>query len=67
MQIKLTIRITGQLPNSWSEWSDNMEICLENEHTVLRGVVPDQAALHGILNRIRNLNLNLISVSTENL
>ena len=57
------IRVGGHLSQRFSDWFNGMSITnLENGETVLRGAVVDQAALHGLLNRIRDLNLKLISV-----
>ena len=57
------IRVEGQLDPCWSEWLDGMTITpLENGETLLVGPVADQAALHGLLNRIRDMNLKLICV-----
>jgi hypothetical protein len=58
------IRVTGDLDPSWSEWFDGLTITnLERGVAVLSGDV-DQAALHGTLNKIRDLNLSLISVTS---
>jgi hypothetical protein len=58
------IRIRGRLDKDWAEWFDNMTLTHTGEgQTILTGPIPDQAALHGILNRIRDLNLELISVT----
>jgi hypothetical protein len=58
------IRIRGRLDEDWAEWFDNMNLTHTSEgQTILTGPIPDQAALHGILNRIRDLNLELISVT----
>lgn len=60
------IRIRGTLSPEWTEWFDGMEIRQEADGgTVLAGSVPDQAALHGLLARVRDLNLTLISVNPE--
>jgi hypothetical protein len=60
------IRIEGRLDPSWSEWLDGMTITpLENENTRLSGRVADQAALHGLLNRIRDMNIKLICVEKK--
>jgi hypothetical protein len=60
------IRIEGQLDPSWSEWLDGMSInSLESGETLLSGPVADQAALHGLLGRIRDMNLKLISVEKK--
>lgn len=58
------IRIRGRLDEDWVEWFDDMTLAYTSEgHTLLTGPVPDQAALHGLLIKIRNLNLDLISVT----
>jgi hypothetical protein len=60
------IRIAGLLDSSWSEWFDGLAISYSAEDTtILTGPLPDQAALHGVLNKIRDLGLTLISVSVE--
>ena len=57
------IRVEGQLDPCWSEWLDGMTITpLEDGNTLLSGPVADQAALHGLLNRICDMNLKLICV-----
>jgi hypothetical protein len=57
------IRLEGQLDPSWSEWLGEMKVTpLEAGETLLTGPVVDQAALHGLLNRIRDMNLKLVSV-----
>lgn len=61
------IRILGKLDESWSEWFNSLSIWRQSGPegsviTVVTGRVPDQAALRGILNRIWDLNLELISV-----
>lgn len=58
------IRVKGHLDSQWSEWLDGMEIRLvENGEMVLRGRIPDQAALMGVLIKLSRLNLALISVN----
>jgi hypothetical protein len=57
------IRVEGRLGVDWSSWFDGLTVqALPNGETLLRGPVADQAALHGILVRIRNLGLPLVSV-----
>jgi hypothetical protein len=57
------IRVQGELGADWSEWLSGMEVLPDSAgETTISGVVPDQAALHGILSRIRDLNLTLVSV-----
>jgi hypothetical protein len=58
------IRIRGTLSPDWSEWFEGMEIRQDGEgETILAGRVVDQAALHGLLARVRDLNLVLVSVN----
>jgi len=59
------IRLKGHLDDHWSAWFDNMAISNEaNGEAVLRGPLVDQAALHGVLIKIRDLGLPLLAVST---
>ena len=60
------IRVQDHLRPEWSEWFDGMTITLEeNGDTILSGLVVDQAALHGLLIKVRDLGLTLISVSKD--
>ena len=57
------IRIQGQLDSQWADWFDEMTITFEEDGTTLLiGSVVDQAALHGLLKKIRDLGLTLISI-----
>ena len=57
------IRIKNCLHIEWSAWFEGMAIThLENEETIVTGLVVDQAALHGLLDRVRSLDLILVSV-----
>ena len=57
------IKISGHLDPGWSDWFAGMKLAhLEGNVTLLSGPLVDQAALHGVLERIRDLNLSLISV-----
>jgi hypothetical protein len=56
------VRVRGQLDQRWTDWFDGFEIQYFGEDTVLAGRVSDQAALHGVLAKIRDLGLMIILV-----
>lgn len=57
------IRLKGHLGRHWTDWFDGLTIALEdNGETLLTGPVADQAALHGLLKKVRDLGMPLISV-----
>lgn len=57
------IRIQGRLDDRWSAWLDDLDLLhADGGTTVLRGRVADQAALHGLLHKLRDLGLPLLSV-----
>ena len=56
------IKVKGILDPEWSLWFEQMVIATEGGDTILSGPVADQAALHGLLIRIRDLNLTLLSI-----
>jgi hypothetical protein len=59
------IRIRGHLGRQWRDWFEGLTILLEEDgNTVLEGSVTDQSALHGILKKIRDLGLPLLSVNS---
>ena len=57
------IRLEGHLDQHWADWLDGLAITHESDGTTtLSGPLADQAALHGVLNRIRDLALPIVSV-----
>ncbi len=60
------IRVQGHLDQRWSEWFDGLAISYDADgNTVLRGPLVDEAALHGVQNKVRDLALPLLAVSRE--
>jgi hypothetical protein len=61
------IKISCHLDPRWSDWFAGLKLTyLVGDVSLLSGPLPDQAALHGLLERIRDLNLSLISVTSGN-
>jgi hypothetical protein len=61
------IRLKGHLDDRWSDWFGGLTITLEdNGDTLLTGLVVDQAALHGLLKKVRDLGMPLVSVNFVN-
>lgn len=62
--IVFQIRIKGHLGHQWTDWFDGLTITLEEDgDTLLTGPVVDQAALHGLLKKVRDLGMPLLSVT----
>jgi len=60
------IRIEGQLDERWAEWLGDLTIQHgEHNETLLRGYFPDQAALYGLIGKLRDLGISLISVKAQ--
>jgi len=60
------IRIKGHLDGRWTDWFGGLTITLEeNGDTLLTGPVVDQAALHGLLRKVRDLGMPLLSVNCD--
>ena len=61
------IRIEGHLDEHWTDWHDGLTFTHESDGTTtLRGPLRDQSALHGVLNKIRDLALPIVSVRRVN-
>ena len=60
-------RVNGQLSQQAASWFEGTELSVDRAHTpvqtIIRGHMPDQAALHGLISRIRDLGLTLVSVN----
>ncbi len=58
------IRLQGHLDSRWAAWFDGLSLSNESDGTtIIRGPVADQAALHGLLQKVRDLGLPLVSVT----
>ena len=63
---RVEIRVKGYIDEDWSEWFGGLTITHSDQgETLLAGMVADQAALHGLLSKVRDLGLALISVNSE--
>ena len=56
------IRVASVLDSRWAAWFDGLQVSGEGEETVIFGLLTDQPALHGLLAKVRDLGLTLISV-----
>jgi hypothetical protein len=62
--VQYEIRVTGHLDSRWAAWFDGLSLSRADDGTtVIRGPIPDQAALHGVLQKLRDLGIPLISVT----
>jgi hypothetical protein len=56
------VRVDGVLDGRWSQWFEGLRIDHQGGETILSGMLPDQPALHGILDKVRDLGLCIIAV-----
>ena len=56
------LRVQGVLDTRWSAWFEGMRVTSDDRETIIAGPVSDQAALHGLLAKIRDVGLPLLSV-----
>lgn len=60
--LSVEIRVAGHIDEDWSEWFEGLSITHGDEETILRGNLADQSALYGMLAKLRDLGLSLVSV-----
>lgn len=61
----VTIRIKGKVDKEWAEWFEGFELSYcEPDETILAGLVADQAAFYGLIGKLRDLGLQLLSVNS---
>jgi hypothetical protein len=65
MKEKTKIKAEGHLDKEWKSYFEDIEISYAGNNTILSGDIKDEAHLHGVLNQIRDLNLKLISVYSD--
>ena len=63
MKGKTIIKVQGHLNENWKDWFEGLEINYEGNNTILTVNLKDEAHMHGVLNRIMDLNLIIISVN----
>ena len=64
--LRVEIRVREQLDEDWAEWLDGFTIIHTQENeTILSGCVPDQAALYGLMAKLRDLGVTLLAVNFE--
>jgi hypothetical protein len=56
------VRVQGVLDAHWSQWFEGLQLRSEGGQTILSGTLPDQPALHGVLDKVRDLGLSIIAV-----
>jgi hypothetical protein len=65
MKGKIKIKVQGHLDKEWEASFEGFIISYEGDTTILSGNIKDEAHMHGILNQIRDLNINLISINPD--
>ena len=64
--LRVEIRVRGRIDPHWSSWFEDLDVAhTESGDTILSGQVLDQSALYGLLGRLRDLGLELVSVESE--
>jgi len=63
--LRAEIRVRGQIDQAWSDWFEDLQIThTDQDETILTGEVTDQSALYGLIAKLRDLGLPLISVDS---
>jgi hypothetical protein len=57
------IKVHGHLDKKWKNWFAGMDFIYEEDNTIISGNIKDESFMHGILNKIRDLNLILVSIN----
>ena len=60
---RYVIRVAGALDSRWAAWFHGLEVHVDGPETIISGSVADQAALHGVLQRVRDIGIPLISLT----
>ena len=60
---RVEIRVKGRIDERWSDWFEDLITHTDQDETILSGTVVDQAALYGLLAKLRDLGLPLVSVN----
>ncbi len=64
--LHVEVRVRGAIDRSWSDWFDGLEIVETSpDQTALQGHLPDQAALYGLLGKLRDLGYRLVSLQAD--
>jgi hypothetical protein len=64
--LRVEIRVKGQIDEHWSSWFEDLTLTYtDQDETVLSGAVADESALYGLIARLRDLGLALVSVDSE--
>jgi hypothetical protein len=64
--LRVEIRVKGQIDEHWSSWFEDLTLTYtDQDETVLSGTVADESALYGLIARLRDLGLALVSVDSE--
>lgn len=63
MQSNTIIKIQGRLDEKWKDWFDCMDITYEGTDTILKVYLQDESQKYGLINKLRDLNLKLISLN----